>query len=211
MLLPFAENIEVFHELLVILLHAPKQCMLTSLCLTLRNLMDCSPPGSSVHEIFLARILKGVATLSSRGSSRPRDWTRVSCGSCIAGRFFTAEPPEKPLPKQLADPLCLGRMLASFVHFLWYSLTIITFFEDVFWCRPFLKSLSNLLQYSSSVLCFLAMRHVGVLAPRPGIKPTPSCIGRLSPNHWTAREVPKLSIPKRNTNLFTGEGCVFVD
>ena len=29
-------------------------------------------------------------------SSRPRDQTRVSCSSCIAGGFFTAEPPGKP-------------------------------------------------------------------------------------------------------------------
>ena len=28
----------------------------------------------------------------SRGSSQPRDRTRVSCGSCIAGGFFPAEP-----------------------------------------------------------------------------------------------------------------------
>ena len=26
----------------------------------------------------------------------PRDWTNVCCGSCIAGRFFTAELPGKP-------------------------------------------------------------------------------------------------------------------
>ena len=48
--------------------------------------MDCSPPGSSVHEIFQARILEWVAISFSRGSSQPRDWTRVSC---TAGRFFT--------------------------------------------------------------------------------------------------------------------------
>ena len=30
-------------------------------------------------------------------SSRPRGWIHVSCGSCIAGRFFTAEPPGKHL------------------------------------------------------------------------------------------------------------------
>ena len=35
--------------------------------------MDCSPPGSSVHGILQARILEWVATLSCRGSSRPRD------------------------------------------------------------------------------------------------------------------------------------------
>ena len=30
-------------------------------CLTLCDPMDCSPPGSSVHRIFQARILKWVA------------------------------------------------------------------------------------------------------------------------------------------------------
>ena len=36
-------------------------------CLTLCNPMDCSPPGSSVHEIFQARILEWVAISFSRG------------------------------------------------------------------------------------------------------------------------------------------------
>ena len=58
--------------------------------------MDYSPPGSSVHGILQARILERVAMPSPRGSSRPRDRTRISCGSCIAGRFFTAESPGKP-------------------------------------------------------------------------------------------------------------------
>ena len=40
--------------------------------------MDCSPPGSSVHGIFQARILEWVAISSSRGSSPPRDRTHVS-------------------------------------------------------------------------------------------------------------------------------------
>ena len=34
---------------------------------------DCSLPGSSVHGILQARRLEWVATLFSRGSSRPRD------------------------------------------------------------------------------------------------------------------------------------------
>ena len=33
----------------------------------------------------------------SRGSSRPRDQTYISCVSCIAGRFFTTESPGKLL------------------------------------------------------------------------------------------------------------------
>ena len=47
---------------------------------------DCSPPGSSFHGIFQARILEWVAIPFSRGSSPPRDQTQ---GSRIAGRFFT--------------------------------------------------------------------------------------------------------------------------
>ena len=40
-------------------------CSVTQSCLTLCDPMDCSPPGSSVHGIFQARIL--VATSYSRG------------------------------------------------------------------------------------------------------------------------------------------------
>ena len=38
-------------------------------CLTLCDPMDCSPPGSSVHGIFQARILEWVPISFSRGSS----------------------------------------------------------------------------------------------------------------------------------------------
>ena len=41
--------------------------------------MGCSPPGFSVHGILQGSILERVAMPSSRGSSWPRDWTRVSC------------------------------------------------------------------------------------------------------------------------------------
>ena len=48
--------------------------------------MGCSLPGSSVHGIFQARVLEWIAISFSRGSSQPRDRTRVSC---TAGRRFT--------------------------------------------------------------------------------------------------------------------------
>ena len=51
--------------------------------------MDCSPLGSSVHGILL---LEWVAMPFPRRSSWLRDRTQVSCSSCTAGRFFTAEP-----------------------------------------------------------------------------------------------------------------------
>ena len=48
--------------------------------------MECSLPGSSVHGIFQARILEWVAVSFSRGPTRPRDQTLVSC---TEGRCFT--------------------------------------------------------------------------------------------------------------------------
>ena len=48
--------------------------------------MDCSPPGSCVHGILQARILKWVAISFSRGSARSRDQTWVIC---ITSKFFT--------------------------------------------------------------------------------------------------------------------------
>ena len=47
-------------------------------CPTLCGPIDCSPPESSVHGIFQARVLEWVAISFSRGSSRPRDQTQVS-------------------------------------------------------------------------------------------------------------------------------------
>jgi len=46
----------------------------------------CDPMNYTVHGILQARILEWVAFPFSRGSSKPRDRTHVSC---IAGRFFT--------------------------------------------------------------------------------------------------------------------------
>ena len=66
-------------------------CLVTQSCPTLCNSMDCSPPGSSVHGILQARILKWVAIPSSRGSSQPRDQTHlshISWSPASAGRFF---------------------------------------------------------------------------------------------------------------------------
>ena len=62
-----------------------KESEVAQLCPTLCDLVDCSPPGSSVHGILQARILKWVAISFFRGSSRLRDQTQVSH---VAGRRF---------------------------------------------------------------------------------------------------------------------------
>ena len=64
-------------------------CVVVQSCLTLGNALGCSPPGSSVHGIFLAEILEWVSISFCRGFSSPRDQTQVSCVSCIADRFLT--------------------------------------------------------------------------------------------------------------------------
>ena len=63
-----------------------KESEVAQSCLTLCEPMDCSLPGSSVHGIFQARVREWVAISFSRGSSQPRDQTRISR---TAGRRFT--------------------------------------------------------------------------------------------------------------------------
>ena len=69
-------------------------CLVAKSRLTLSYPIDCSPLVSSVHGILQARILEWVAMSSSRGSSWSRDQTRITC---LAGGFFTTEPPGKPM------------------------------------------------------------------------------------------------------------------
>ena len=64
--------------------------VVTQLCPTLCNSVDCSSAGSSVHGVFQTRILEWVVIFSSRGSSWPRDQTRIPC---IGSKFFTTELP----------------------------------------------------------------------------------------------------------------------
>ena len=52
--------------------------LVTQLCLTLCNPMNCSPPGSSLRGISQVRIPEWVATSFSGGSSWPRNWTHIS-------------------------------------------------------------------------------------------------------------------------------------
>ena len=65
-------------------------------CPTLCHPADCSLPGSSVHGILQARILQWVPMSSSRGSSQPRDRTRVSCLLHWQTGSLPLVPPRKP-------------------------------------------------------------------------------------------------------------------
>ena len=67
-------------------MHLKVKMFVTQSCTTVRDPLDCSLPGSSVHGILQERILEWVAIPFSRGISLTRDRTQVSC---IAGGFFT--------------------------------------------------------------------------------------------------------------------------
>ena len=86
-------------------------CLVAQSCPTFCNPMDCSPPGSSAHATSQARVLEWVAVPFSRRSFQLRDRTQVTC---IAGRFFTAEPPGNDSQISVAHPwvsrgLCLSQ------------------------------------------------------------------------------------------------------
>ena len=50
-------------------------------CLTLSDPMDCSPPGSSVHGIFQARVVEWVATAFSKRKPSTKKLMLLNCGS----------------------------------------------------------------------------------------------------------------------------------
>ena len=100
-------------------------------CPTLCDPMDCSQPGSSVHGGVQARVLEWVAIFFSKGSSQPRDRSRVSR---IVGRCFTVratreaelEDVLKCLPGSKAESWFHNTELQFQYHVLvgWYNLGI---------------------------------------------------------------------------------------
>ena len=71
-------------------------CSVAQLCPTLCSPMDCSPPGSSVHGIFQARIQEWLS-MPFPGNPPFSEIELTSLASpALAGGFFTTEPPGKP-------------------------------------------------------------------------------------------------------------------
>ena len=85
----------------------------TQSCLTLCDPMDCSPPDSSVHGIFQARIQEWTAISFSRRSSWPRDPPWVFASPASAGRLFATSDTLVFLLSHLSNS-GLGERLRSF-------------------------------------------------------------------------------------------------
>ena len=69
-------------------------CLVSKLCPTLCDPMDCRPPGSSVHGISQARINWSGLPFPSPGDLPNPGIKPVS--PALASVFFTAQPPGKP-------------------------------------------------------------------------------------------------------------------
>ena len=107
-------------------------------CLVAKSYLFCdpiNPPGFSVHGLSQARILEWVAIYSSRRSSQPRDWTRVSF---ISDRFFTTEPPGKSTYQAIR--LFLPDLFLGNQEFIWsngFHWTIYLFFGTIVFINYF--------------------------------------------------------------------------
>ena len=124
-------------------------------CVRLCYPMDCSLPGSSIHGIFQAIVLEWVAIYFSRGSSSPRDRTRVSW---IADRCFNIWATRevwlgyrKELMKwcHVLESLCLP---TSESHLLIILRTLLLFKSIIYvwlFVTPLIAARISLLQYPS--------------------------------------------------------------
>ena len=107
--------------------------LVTQLCPTLCDLMDCGPPGSSVHGILQEKTLEWIAIPFSRGSSQPRAQTQVYC---TAGRFFTIWATGKILKH---------RTIPRFLRFpQWHSSIYINFILLFHFCPYFYEKSTSL-------------------------------------------------------------------
>ena len=108
-------------------------------CPTLCDPTDYSLPGSSVHRISQARILERVAISFSRGSSWPRDPTRISWASCI-GRWVAALAKYRNRVNSNNDN-CRGRWKAR--HCLFITIQASCLWLHLFLFKLFLKLIKS--------------------------------------------------------------------
>ena len=88
-------------------------------CLTLCDPMDCSPPGSSIHGIFQARVLEWGAIAFSIIAIRPLIILFKSCSSLLCLSWFFCL-------------LILSVVQRNLLWFVYFSLQISTWYNFVF-------------------------------------------------------------------------------
>ena len=113
----YSNHLNSFHYKITSTKHHVNPCCLFSHARLFSDLMDCSPPGSSVHGISQARTLEWVAISFSKASSPPRDWTWISCiGRWVLYCWATWEVPVNP--KVLTKTKLVSTSHTAYWHFL---------------------------------------------------------------------------------------------
>ena len=91
-------------------------------CLTLRNPMDCSPPGSSVHGVLQAKNTGVGCHAHLQGYlPNPRIESASLTSPALAGRFFTTSTTWEAPSKGNYSFACSYHKRISFYHFLHYG------------------------------------------------------------------------------------------
>ena len=122
-------------------------------CVTLCDPVDCSLPSSPIHGILQARILEWVAISFSRGSSLPRDRTRVSYTGGRRFNFWASREAQDLIKYsyKMIDRLykiCIANFRETVVLFVLSSFSINNLCFAIF-CRNF---------------CYLMRRHSATLS-----------------------------------------------
>ena len=131
------------------------------LCQTLCDPMDCSPPGSSVHGILQARTVEWVAISYSRGSSRLRDRTHVTCIFCTGRWFFITSTSWEALYLLQVCSNCLFLLESIFVVYaflgiyLFHLSYLLCWLFTVFPYVPFFISIRSVMVHWLSFLILL--------------------------------------------------------
>ena len=139
-----------------------KKVLGTQSCLTLCSPMNCSLTDSSVRGILQAGLLEWIAFLCARGSSWPRNRTRVSC---IAGGFFTIWANRKPILndvfnlKMNNNQTKYGKWKAAIAVLGLFSLSknVYLLATEIIkkWSLPWYVSYSNMQNFSSKAFSFI--------------------------------------------------------
>ena len=109
--------------------------------------MDYNPPGSSVHGISQARILKWNTISSSRESSHPRGQPASPASPALAGRVFTTELPGRPSDNNKCWQKC-GKTRT--LTLCWWETKMAQTLSIAIW--QFLKWLNTTLPYDPTIL-----------------------------------------------------------
>ena len=128
-------------------------CVTAQSCLTLCYPMDCSPPGSSVHGIFQARISYPLINISFYMEDNCLNWSIVVAQCCVSFR-------------------CTAQWF-SFIYIYVYVKIFFKFFPPVVYYKilkefPVLSSkLSFFIYFMHSVVCMQSPASYFILFPLP--------------------------------------------